>query len=384
MAIQSPTRVPPSPPNGAVPARQLAVTPTEPAWMRSPFCERTGLRALCYPVPEHANGLLYTLGGITLVGIVILILTGIYLAQFYHPHPSEAHNSIIYIMTSAPFGDVIRGIHYWAAIVVSIAVSLHLLRVFVSGGYKAPREVNWLVGLGLLALIVGFVFTGTVAKWDQEGIEALAHNQGAASLLGSMGAWFSNDFSLAVPVLVRVYIAHITILPALLTLLIVYHIFLIKYHGMTPRGAADGRETDPTIDHADKAALYGEPMHLFPSHVAKIAGWGLLLAAGLTTLALVFPAPYGAEPVAGIEITKPSFMFWWLYAAEDALGIRGLLIVPVAFWAILALVPFVDRGRNRSLRTRKAILIAGAVVVVLLLALTLFTMLTPVVAHTQM
>jgi ubiquinol-cytochrome c reductase cytochrome b subunit len=104
----------------------------------------------------------------------------------------------------------------------------------------------------------------------------------------------------------------------------------------------------------------------------------------VTTLALIFPAPYGAEPVAGIEITKPPIQFWWLYALEDALGIRGLLIVPVVTWLLLAVVPFVDRGRNRSLLTRKAILIAGAVFIVLVIALTLFTALTPPVAHTQM
>jgi ubiquinol-cytochrome c reductase cytochrome b subunit len=346
--------------------------------------ERLGLRALTYPVPAHANGLWYTLGGITLVGFAVLIVTGIYLAQFYHPHPSEAHNSIIYIVTSAPFGDVVRGVHYFAAFAVTITIMLHMLRVFLTGAYKAPREANWLVGMGLLAVTVGFVFTGTVVKWDQEGIEALAHNQGAASLIGGLGSWFSNDFSLGVPVLVRVYVAHIAILPALLTLLVVYHFFLVKVHGMAPAGAADGRETDPSIDHTDKVALYGEKLHPFTSHIAKIAGWGLLLVAAITTLSLIFPAPYGAEPVAGIEITKPPIQFWWLYATEDFLGIRGLLIIPVVTWLILAVVPFVDRGRNRSPRTRKWILLAGWIFILLVIALTLFTALTPPVAHTQM
>jgi quinol-cytochrome oxidoreductase complex cytochrome b subunit len=346
--------------------------------------ERTGLDALTYPVPAHANGILYTLGGITLVGFIVLIVTGIYLAQFYHPHPAEARNSIVYVMTSAPFGDVVRGVHYWAAMGVTITVSLHLLRVFVSGAYKAPREVNWLVGLGLLAVTVGFVFTGTVIKWDQEGVEALVHNQDAASLMGAIGGWFSTDFSAAVPTLVRVYFAHVAILPALLTLLTAYHIFLIKVHGMTPLPKVDGRETDPTIDHSDKAALYGEPIHPFTTHIRKIGGWGLILVAVLTTVALVFAPPLGPAGVAGIEITKPPFMFWWLYAGEDVLGIRGLLLIPAAFWLLLAVVPFIDRGRNRSLRQRRAILIAAALITALLIGLTIFTALTPPVAHTAM
>jgi ubiquinol-cytochrome c reductase cytochrome b subunit len=153
---------------------------------------------------------------------------------------------------------------------------------------------------------------------------------------------------------------------------------------MAPSGAADGRETDPSIDHADKVALYGEKVHPFTGHIAKIAGWGLLLVAAITTLALFIPAPYGAEPVAGIEITKPPIQFWWLYATEDFLGIRGLLVIPVVTWLLLAVVPFVDRGRNRSLRTRKWILLAGWIFILLVVALTLFTALTPPVAHTQM
>ncbi|MDE3074300.1 MAG: cytochrome b N-terminal domain-containing protein [Chloroflexota bacterium] len=350
--------------------------------IRDWFVERLGLRALAYPVPEHANGLLYTLGGITLFGFAVLIITGIWLAQFYHPHPTQAHDSVLYIMKSAPLGDFVRGVHAWSAVVVTVTISLHMVRVFLSGSYKAPREANWLVGLGLLAVTMGFVFTGTVAKWDQEGAEALLHNTDIAQLLGAAGGWFSADFSLAVPVVVRVFFAHVAILPALLTALVIAHFFLVKVHGMAPLGRADGREADPA--NTTKTALYGEPMYPFNSHIRKIAGWGLLATSIIMALALAFPTALGPAPIQGIEVTKPPFMYWWLYAAEDFLGLRGLLIIPAAFFLIAASVPLIDRGRLRAIRRRKTVVILGVLFIILLLALTAYTGLTPPVAHTQM
>ena len=350
------------------------------AWLT----ERLGLRALAYPVPEHANGLLYTLGGITLVGFGVLILTGIYLAQFYHPHPSEVRASVIYIITQAPFGDFVRGIHYWMANVVTVTVSLHLLRVFFSGAYKAPREANWLIGLGLLGVTMGFIFTGTVVKWDQEGLEALVHNQAAAQLLGGLGGWFSPDFSVVLPLLFRVYVAHVAILPSRFTVLIIAHIFLIKVHGMAPRGRADGRAFERAGDRPDLMSLYGEPLQSFVAHVRTIAGWGALLTSLVAAWAIAFPPELGPAPVPGIEVTRPPLMFWWLYAAEDFLGLRGLLIIPAAFFLLLAAVPFVDRGPFRAMHRRRGIVILGLVVIALLIALTVFTRVTPPVAHTQM
>lgn len=345
--------------------------------------ERLALGSLAYPVPAHANGLLYTLGGITAFGFVVLIVTGVYLAQFYDPGPEAARSSVQYMVATAPFGEFIRGIHYWTAVVVTVTVTLHLLRVFFSAAYKAPREVNWLVGLALLAVTMGFVFTGTVIKWDQEGAEALLHNQAAAHLLGAAGGWFSSDFSLAVPLLARVFFAHVAILPALLTAFLAAHVFLIKAHGMAPMGRADGRELDRAT-YRTQSSVYGEPMRPFDSHIRKISGWGLFVTSIAMALALAFPPVLGPAAVAGIEVTKPPFMFWWLYAAEDFLGIRGLLVIPAAFFLLLALVPFVDRGRMRAIRRRKAVVALGALAILLLIGLTAYTGLTPPVAHTQM
>ncbi len=343
--------------------------------------ERLGLRSLAYPIPAHANGILYALGGITLVGFVVLAVTGVYLAQFYHPTPSDAYASVTVITTTVPLGDLARSIHYWAAMIVTITVSLHLIRVFLSGAYKAPREITWLVGLGLLAITMGFVFTGTVLKWDQEGVEALAHNEAVASLVGGLGGWFSSEFSRSVPLVTRVFFAHVSILPALFTGLLAVHLGLVKAHGLAPLGRADWRQRDPRISRDEPSASYGEPVRPFTSHLRVVAGWGALILAITVALATAFPAPLGPAGHPGIEVTKPPMMFWWLYAAEDLLGARGLLVAPIIFFALLALPPFVDRGRERAMRRRKGILVAGLLFVSLLVALTLYTALTPPVAH---
>ena len=94
---------------------------------------RLGLGSLAYPIPAHANNVLYTLGGITLFGILVLVGSGIYLTQFYHPDPTQARESIAYIITTARLGEYVRGLHFWMANLVAITLLLHLVRVFATG-----------------------------------------------------------------------------------------------------------------------------------------------------------------------------------------------------------------------------------------------------------
>ncbi len=200
------------------------------------FDERLGLDALLsYRVPEHSNRIWYMLGGITVALAVLQGVTGFFLAQFYHAHPDSpgAYESIQYIMTEAPLGWFIRGLHYWGAQVVVLLVSLHLLRVFVTGSFKKPRELNWVVGVGLLGLLVAFMFSGTVIKWDQEGYEALVHNIEISELLGSLGYLFTPEFASHIPILTRLYVAHVSILPVIALLIFGLHAYQIRKHGIS-------------------------------------------------------------------------------------------------------------------------------------------------------
>jgi len=133
------------------------------------------------------------------LSFVVLVLTGIWMGQFYNPIPDGARDSMRYILTSAPAGFFARNLHYWAANAMLLTALLHMLRVLYTGAYKRPREANWLVGVGLLALTVGLVFTGSALKWDQEGLEGIAHNIEIANLLGGVGGWFSPPSVAAFP-----------------------------------------------------------------------------------------------------------------------------------------------------------------------------------------
>lgn len=345
-----------------------AIEPTPRPRLGEWLNERLGLRGLAYSVPEHANSLPYLLGGISFTGFIILIVTGIYLAQFYHPHPADAHQSVVYLITSAPLGDLVRSIHFWTAQIVTLTVLLHMLRVLFTGSYKRPREINWYAGLSLLAITLGLVFTGSVLKFDQEGLEALQHNKEAASVIGSLGAWFSSEFSRSVPLLTRLFNAHVTILPLLFGLFVAAHIYLIKQHGISPKVTPD----------ATTHATAGEGESRFTIHLVRMIGFGLLVLSLALVASLILPAPIGQPGVAGAEVTKPWWMFVWLFPAENALGVTGLLIVPAILGGLLALVPILDRNPYLSPGRRKALIISAALILLVIVASGVISTLQPI------
>lgn len=348
------------------------------AWARAwrVIDERLGLSALAYPIPPHANGIGYILGGISFFGFVILVVTGIWLSQFYHAAPEAARQSVIYIIESAPLGDLARGIHFWTANVVMATVLLHLGRVFTSGAYKRPREANWLIGVSLLAVTIGLVFTGTVLKWDQEGYEALAHNAEVGEVLGAFGFWFSADFTASLPLLGRLYMAHIVILPALGVLLLIAHLLLVKRHGISPQPA----EADAAVTSGPAPATTGST---FAVHLAKMAGFGLILVAFALVMTIVWAPALGPRPVPGVEETKPPWVFLPLYPLENWYGIGSLLWGPAVLFAGLVLLPFLDRSPYRSPARRRLVVGIGVFVAVALVALAIYAQLTVPQAHMQ-
>jgi ubiquinol-cytochrome c reductase cytochrome b subunit len=338
--------------------------------------ERLGLSGLAYPVPAHANGIGYILGGITFFGFLILAATGFWLAQFYHPTPATARESVVYTMNVAPLGDLVRGIHFWVSNIVMATVLLHMGRVFVTGSYKRPREANWLIGVGLLAVTLGLIFTGTVLKWDQEAFEALEHNVEIGNLLGAVGFWFSPEFTTSLPIVGRLYMAHIAILPGLGVLLLIAHFLLVKRHGISALPA----RADAAVDGGPVPEKGGST---FTAHLVRMAGFGLLMLALAAVLSLVWPAGLGPRPVPGVEETKPPWMFLPFYPFEDWFGLSALLWVPAILFGAFALVPFVDRSPYRSARRRRVVVSIGSIVVSALVGLVLYALVTVPQAHVQ-
>jgi quinol-cytochrome oxidoreductase complex cytochrome b subunit len=107
------------------------------------------------------------MGGLSFYLMLLLTITGILLMFYYRPSPEHAYWDVKYLMNDVPFGRILRNMHRWAAHAMLITVWLHMLRVFLTGSYKPPREFNWVIGVNLLVLTMLLSFTGYLLPWDQ-------------------------------------------------------------------------------------------------------------------------------------------------------------------------------------------------------------------------
>jgi ubiquinol-cytochrome c reductase cytochrome b subunit len=337
--------------------------------------DRLGLAGLRYPVPEHANSLAYTLGGITLASFVLLVITGVYLAQFYDPTAPQAHASVAYITNTAFAGELVRGLHYWLATAFTITLVLHMVRTFATASFKAPREFVWITGVLLFLLAAGLLFSGTILKQDQEAVEALGHNTEIADIFGFVGFWFSPDFTANVSIVTRLYVAHVSILPIMVAAVLAVHMLLIKRHRISPLpfGSAD------EVQQRERS----QGPVTFTSHLRHIALWSLVLLGIVLLLAGLAPAGLGPAGVEGIEITKPPWYFLWLYPWEDWIGLKALYIIPAILTVGLLAIPFLDRSRERDPRRRRVWIALAAVVLLAWGALTIYGYVTVPVSHTS-
>ncbi|MCK6582520.1 MAG: cytochrome b N-terminal domain-containing protein [Anaerolineales bacterium] len=352
-------------------ANMSSLQSTQRGWFSEWLVERTGWKGLTYPVPAHANTIWYLLGGISFVGFLILFVTGIYMAQFYNPQPADAQQSVVYLITGVPLGDLIRSIHYWTAQIVTLTVILHFLRVLVTAAYKKPRELNWFIGIGLLLVTLGAVYTGSVLKYDQEGLEALQHAKETGELMGALGAFFTSEFSRSVSLLTRFFTVHISILPLAFAALIGVHIYLINQHGISPNATVD----------ATARKTKGEGESRFDVHLRSMIGYGLILLSIVVLLALLLPAPIGQPGVPGVEVTKPWWMFVWLFPAEARMGTLALIVVPAILGTLLVLVPILDRSPFLSPLKRKGILILAGIILLIMIISGVVAALQPVTGH---
>jgi quinol-cytochrome oxidoreductase complex cytochrome b subunit len=189
------------------------------------------------------------LGFIATVLFTILFVSGTYLMFFYRPTVPEAYLDMHTLSTSVAFGQFVRNIHRWAAHLMVLVVLVHLLRVFYSGAYKAPRQFNWLVGVSLLLITLGLSFTGYLLPWDQLAFWAITVG---TNIAGYVPIWGDSARRVLLGgqdvggnALLRFYVLHIYVLPFLLLLLLCIHIWRVRKDGFA---VADREESaaEPT------------------------------------------------------------------------------------------------------------------------------------------
>lgn len=187
------------------------------------------------PVPNHVNWT-FCFGGMTFFVFIVQVITGILLTLYYRPSPTEAYESVRHITNDVNLGWLIRGIHNWGTHVMLILLFLHTMRVLFMGAYKPPRELNWIVGVGLLLVTMGFGFTGYLLPWDQVAYWATTVGSEVAGAVPLVGKYIilmmRGGTDVTGETLTRFYSGHVIILPLCIVVLLGLHFLMIRRQGV--------------------------------------------------------------------------------------------------------------------------------------------------------
>jgi ubiquinol-cytochrome c reductase cytochrome b subunit len=294
--------------------------------------------------------------GSTLVFVLVLqAVTGWLLASFYAPSATDAWASVAYIENEVSLGWMIRGLHSAGASAMVILTALHLMQVTIWGAYKRPRELNWWIGLAMMALLFAFALTGYLLPWDQKGYWA---TQVATSLIGAMpgGPWLKRlligGAEYGNLTLTHFYSLHTMALPAALFGLLGAHILLFRKHGVT----ASWKGSDAELD---RKTVPFWPDQLFRDFVAMSVVLGLMFAWVWRSHGVGLEAP--ADPSSTYD-ARPEWYFLPLYQLlkyfPGQLEVLAAVGAPLIAGGILFLLPLVDRGPSRDPEKRKLFILA--------------------------
>ncbi len=324
------------------------------------------------PVPNHMKRWWFCLGGTPAYLFVVQIITGILLAIYYQPSSATAYESIERITTEVTYGWYFRSVHKWAATLMIAAVILHQMRIYFTGAYRRPRELNWMIGMCLLLCSLGVGFTGYSLVFEQlsywgatvganicDTVPIIGHSAKQLLLAGDS----YNEQTLP-----RFYILHAAILPVTMVLLIGVHIGLIRLQGVTELQFEDEPKDQETH------------FSFFPDHFLMELILGLVLMILLSVLATIFPAGMGprADPLTTPEVIKPEWFFYvtfrWLkwFGPTFAVLSMGLIVFLMFIW------PWIDSLLQRIFKTKEISVYIGIVAACLLIGMTTYE---AVVAH---
>lgn len=316
------------------------------------------------PLPPHVSWW-HTFGSLALFLLVNQIVTGILLMVYYRPTADHAFESIRFIQTEVPAGWLIRGLHAWGATMMILMLILHMIRVFIMGGYKKPRELTWVTGVILLGVTVTFGFTGYLLPWNQLSYWATTVGtevSRAVPVIGNqIAVLMRGGENLSGETLGRFYVLHVVVLPWIIVGLVSVHLFLMRMQNLATLERVGEEQKIPP----DRSIPF------FPDHVLKeLSVFTIFL--GILVAFVIFSPPELGEPADPFNTpvgVKPEWYFLSTYQMlkyfPKTIGIFTSMIPPL----LLLLLPFIDRSLERHPKRRPVAITVGAIA--LLGALTL-------------
>jgi quinol-cytochrome oxidoreductase complex cytochrome b subunit len=318
------------------------------------------------PVPYHLKRWWFALGGTPAYLFIVQIITGILLAFYYESSPTSAYASVAHITNEVSFGWYIRSVHKWAATLMIVSVILHQMRVFFTGAYRDPREINWVVGMCLLLCTLITGFTGYSLVYEQLSFWGATVGANISDTVPLIGG-FIKRMMLAgdaynQSTLSRFFVLHAAILPVTIVFLIAMHITVIRLQGVTE------------FRFADESEQGGKTFNFFPDHLYTELIIGLVLMIVLSALATILPATLGPEanPLQTPEVIKPEWFFYvafrWLklFTGTAAVLSMGFIVFVMFAW------PWIDGWIRKRTRFQEASVWIGILGVLTIVGLTLW------------
>lgn len=341
--------------------------------------ERLGLKAVSSflskkTVPIHGQTYWYYWGGITLTFFIIQIITGILLLIYYRPGP-EAYESVRKITYEYEFGWLIRSVHHWAANLMVLSVFVHMFSAFFMRAYRRPREINWLTGVFLLLLTLGFAFSGYLLPFDELsyfatkiGLEIPQSIPLIGPPLASIARGGTDVTDLTIQ---RFFTLHVMVLPLTIFLFLAIHLWLMLKHG-----------SSIPLSETFKPVTLRKNVKFFPDFFIKDFSMWLAAAGACILLAAFFPPQLGspADPLRPApEGIHPEWYFMSPYMLLKLFGrvfpgmIGSMLSILLMALAIIIWfsVPFYDPDGKAKKKSR-AVLIIGVIGAASLLILTIW------------
>ncbi len=337
-----------------------------------------------HPVPPETasrRGWYYVLGASTLAAFLLQVATGVVLATKYIPSPAHAYESLLFINREVWLGWLLRSMHYVGASAMVVLLGAHMVRVFLTGSYKFPREMNWVLGVLLLVLTMAMALTGQLLRWDQDGIWTVAVAALFVDRVPLIGEYLA-QFVLAGDTvggatLSRFFILHVLILPLMLIGVIAVHIYLVLHHGISEPPRA-GQPVDPaTYRQWYKRYTYSSGYRYWPDSAwREVVAGACVVILVVAIAAVVGPKGPGEPPDPTILAAdpRPDWYLRWYYALlwVKPRGYETFVMVylPLLIGVGLIALPFISRLGERSPRRRPLAILLVVVTVTTLGVLT--------------